>query len=202
MPDSGAVNMWNREFRKGHETQKMKLQFCYRCAIHNIGYKYWIFTAFRQCNRIIILALVAGLCQNPIKPVTIHTVTSSAAKSFSKAFTKHNTEHGLSVTRIYALNRLNLVLLLHRQILQSGNNQTTMPLQTPGTKELPSVMSMKVSLEIIRLSTKDGRTGTGRSKSGEDRILTSTPQNRETDNPASIRNIHGKHSRREVYRRG
>jgi hypothetical protein len=54
---------------------------------------------------------------------------------------------------------------------------------------------MKVSLDIIRLSTKDGRTDTRRSKRSENRILTSTPQNRETVNPASIRNIPGKHLR-------
>ena len=97
------------------------------------------FTAFRQYSCIIILALVTGCCQYPIKPVTIHSVTSITVTSFSKAFTKHNTEHGFSVTRIYPLNRLILVLLCHRQILQSGNNQTTMHLQTPKTKELPRV---------------------------------------------------------------
>jgi hypothetical protein len=62
--------------------------------------------------------------------------------------------------------------------------------------------NMKVSTEIIRLSTKDGRTDTGRSKRGENRILTSTSENRENDNPAPIRNIQGKHLRRELYRRG
>jgi len=46
--------------------------------------------------------------------------------------------------------------------------------------------SMKVSFEVIRFSTKDGRTDNGRSKRGENTILTSTPQNRETDNPAPI----------------
>jgi hypothetical protein len=56
--------------------------------------------------------------------------------------------------------------------------------------------NMEVSLEIIRLSTEDGRTYTGRSKCGEYRILTSTPQNRETDKPASIRNIQEKQLRR------
>jgi len=45
---------------------------------------------------------------------------------------------------------------------------------------------MKVSLETIRLSTKDGRTDTGRSKRGENTIITSRPQNRETDNTAPI----------------
>ena len=98
------------------------------------------FTAFRQYNRIIILALVTECCQNPIKPVTIHNVTSITVKYFSKAFTKHNNEHGFSVTRIYPLNKLILVLLCHRQILQSGNSQTTMHLQTPRSKELPSMM--------------------------------------------------------------
>jgi hypothetical protein len=99
------------------------------------------FTAFRLYNRNIILALVTGCCQNPIKHVTTHSVTSITAKSFSKTFTKHNIEHGFSVTRIHPLNRSILVLICHRQILQSGNNQTTMHLQTPRTKELPSVMT-------------------------------------------------------------
>jgi len=50
---------------------------------------------------------------------------------------------------------------------------------------------MKVSLEIIRLSTKAGRTDTGKNKRGGNRILTSTPQDRKTDNPACIKNIQG-----------
>jgi len=65
-----------------------------------------------------MLALVTGCCQNPIKSVTIHNVTSITVKSFSKALTKHNTEHGFSVTRIHPLNILILVLLCHRQICQ------------------------------------------------------------------------------------
>jgi hypothetical protein len=51
--------------------------------------------------------------------------------------------------------------------------------------------SMKVSLEIIRLSSKAGRN-----------ILNSTPQNSETDNPVPTRNTEGKHLRREPYRSG
>jgi hypothetical protein len=45
--------------------------------------------------------------------------------------------------------------------------------------------SKKVSVEITRLSTKGGRTDTGRSKRCENRILTNTSQNRETDTPPS-----------------
>jgi len=46
--------------------------------------------------------------------------------------------------------------------------------------------SMKVSFEAIRFCTKDGRKNTGRSKRGENTILTNTPQNKETDKPAPI----------------
>jgi len=110
-------------------------------SLHHTSHKLQIFdfTAFRQYSRITIPALVTGRCQNQIKPVTIHNVTRITWKSFSKAFTRHNMEHWFSVTRIYPLNRLILVLLYHRQILQSGNNQTTMHLQTPRTKVLLSV---------------------------------------------------------------
>jgi hypothetical protein len=52
--------------------------------------------------------------------------------------------------------------------------------------------SIKVSLEIIRLSTKDGRTDTVRSKRGEKRIPTSTSQNRETGKSSTYKKYSGK----------
>jgi hypothetical protein len=52
------------------------------------------FTAFRQYDRNIKLALVTGCSQNPRKPVTIYNVASITGKSFRKTFNKNNTEQG------------------------------------------------------------------------------------------------------------
>jgi hypothetical protein len=44
------------------------------------------------------------MLSNPGKHVTIYGVAGIIGKSFSKPFSKHNTEMGFHVTRIYPLN--------------------------------------------------------------------------------------------------
>jgi hypothetical protein len=109
------------------------------------------------------------ILSNPGKYVTIFGVAGIIGKSFSKPFTKRNTEKGFHVTGIYPLNAN---IFSEDEFLSSYTtdrtyNQVTQPAGVPSSsmdnnEEGLSAGFMKMSPEIIRTCPKDGPRKTGR----------------------------------------